>query len=75
MPVDRAQPENAGPENARPVNAGPERTRPEDPRPVPVEQGGDPVCWMHLLCPACGAMPDPDQPDTGTCPRCGEERE
>ncbi len=41
-------------------------------------EGGDPVCWMHLLCPACGAMPDPDTPDDGSassaCPRCGEER-
>jgi len=38
-------------------------------------EGGDPVCWMHLLCPACGAMPDPEEPDRGTCPRCGEARE
>ncbi|MCD2194825.1 hypothetical protein LQ327_15750 [Actinomycetospora endophytica] len=40
-------------------------------------EGGDPVCWMHLLCPSCGAMPDPDEQDpanSGTCPRCGEER-
>jgi hypothetical protein len=39
-------------------------------------EGGDPVCWMHLLCPSCGAMPE--APDDGeaaspTCPRCGEE--
>lgn len=37
------------------------------------DEGGDPVCWAHLLCPACGAMPDPDEPSSGTCPRCGEE--
>ena len=41
-------------------------------------EGGDPVCWMHLLCPSCGAMPDPDASDGDepptTCPRCGEER-
>ncbi len=38
-------------------------------------EGGDPVCWMHLLCPACGAMPDPEEAGSTTCPRCGEERE
>ena len=20
------------------------------------EQGGDPVCWAHLVCPECGAI-------------------
>lgn len=20
------------------------------------KQGGDPVCWAHLVCPECGAM-------------------
>lgn len=20
------------------------------------EQGGDPVCWAHLVCPECGAV-------------------
>lgn len=20
------------------------------------EEGGDPVCWMHLVCPECGAI-------------------
>lgn len=40
-------------------------------------EGGDPVCWMHLLCPSCGAMPDPDDGGSAprTCPRCGEELE
>jgi hypothetical protein len=61
--------------SARPETARPETTRPETARPVNTEQGGDPVCWMHLLCPACGAMPDPEQPEPGICPRCGEERE
>lgn len=28
--------------------------------------GGDPVCWAHLLCPACGAMLD-DSHDPATC--------
>ena len=30
-------------------------------------EGGDPVCWLHQLCPECGAMPD--RPDV--CWRCG----
>jgi len=33
--------------------------------------GGDPVCWAHLLCPECGAVPD--RPDDARCARCGAE--
>ncbi|WP_129977840.1 hypothetical protein [Rhodococcus sp. Q1] len=34
------------------------------------DTGGDPVCWLHLLCPDCGAMlTATDEP----CPRCGRE--
>jgi hypothetical protein len=33
------------------------------------EPGGDAVCWLHELCPECGAMPTSDQPDR--CWRCG----
>jgi len=33
--------------------------------------GGDPVCWAHLLCPECGAVPD--RRDDERCPRCGAE--
>jgi hypothetical protein len=33
------------------------------------EQGGDAVCWLHELCPTCGAVPSPDSP--GRCWRCG----
>ena len=33
------------------------------------EPVGDAVCWLHELCPACGAMPSPGQPDR--CWRCG----
>jgi hypothetical protein len=29
-------------------------------------EGGDPVCWLHQLCPNCGAMPD----DGEICWRC-----
>jgi nitrile hydratase subunit beta len=38
-------------------------TRPAD------DAGGDPVCWLHELCPECGAVPDPQVP--GRCWRCG----
>jgi ribosomal protein S27AE len=38
----------------------------------PEEQtGGDPVCWAHLLCPECGAVPD--RPDDERCARCGAD--
>ncbi|QJY49412.1 hypothetical protein [Pseudonocardia broussonetiae] len=31
---------------------------------------GDPVCWLHRLCPECGAMPS--EGDEGErCWRCG----
>jgi ribosomal protein S27AE len=35
---------------------------------------GDPVCWLHLACPECGAMPDPGEEDLDRCPRCGALR-
>ncbi|CCW12929.1 hypothetical protein QLG13_10630 [Rhodococcus aetherivorans] len=29
---------------------------------------GDPVCWMHRVCPDCGFfLEEPEAP----CPRCG----
>lgn len=34
------------------------------------EQGGDPVCWLSHVCPACGRFnEDPDAP----CEACGSE--
>lgn len=30
--------------------------------------GGDPVCWLHLLCPACGRVADGRG---SSCPSCG----
>jgi hypothetical protein len=30
---------------------------------------GDPVCWLHELCPECGALPTLETPDR--CWRCG----
>ena len=38
----------------------------------PVEErdlGGEPVCLMHRLCPACGGVAAEDPPTR--CPRCG----
>lgn len=32
------------------------------------DAGGDPACWLHELCPECGAVPD--VPST-RCWRCG----
>jgi uncharacterized protein YqeY len=34
------------------------------------DDGGDPACWLHELCPECGAVPD--APAT-RCWRCGYE--
>ena len=30
--------------------------------------GGEPVCLMHRVCPACGGIADEDPPTR--CPRC-----
>jgi hypothetical protein len=38
-------------------------------------EGGDPVCWLHLACPDCGAIPDPGEEDSDRCSRCGAQRE
>ena len=37
------------------------------------DEPGDAVCWLHELCPECGAMPTPEHPDR--CWRCGHARE
>lgn len=31
--------------------------------------GGDPVCWLDRVCPACGALTE--RPAVAACPRCG----
>jgi ribosomal protein S27AE len=33
------------------------------------DETGDPVCWLHRLCPECGAVPSEE--DDGACWRCG----
>jgi uncharacterized protein YeaO (DUF488 family) len=36
------------------------------------ERGGDPACWLSLVCPRCGAMTDARSP--ATCPQCHYDR-
>lgn len=33
--------------------------------------GGDPACWLHRVCPACGRLADVEPPTR--CPGCGTE--
>ncbi|WP_461145406.1 hypothetical protein [Salinifilum aidingensis] len=33
--------------------------------------GGDPACWLALLCPECGAVAEQEPPTR--CARCGAE--
>lgn len=32
---------------------------------------GDPACWLHRVCPACGTIAEADPP--ASCARCGAE--
>ncbi len=32
---------------------------------------GDPPCWLHRVCPACGTIADADPPTI--CPQCRAE--
>lgn len=32
-------------------------------------EGGDPACWAHLVCPACGRILPHEQAEA--CPACG----
>jgi hypothetical protein len=36
-----------------------------------VSDGGDPVCWLHRVCPTCGRLADEDPPTR--CAGCGAE--
>jgi hypothetical protein len=48
------------------VNAEPEQD-PADGAP-----GGDPVCWLHLVCEDCGALIErPDDPHRPDCAALG----
>jgi rubrerythrin len=33
--------------------------------------GGDPACWLHRICPECGAVLSSAPPTV--CPRCGAD--
>lgn len=35
------------------------------------EDGGDPACLLHRVCPDCGRLGDQDPPTR--CPACGAE--
>jgi quercetin dioxygenase-like cupin family protein len=37
---------------------------------APNDEGGETACWVHRICPACGAVPDGVAP--AYCSRCGE---
>lgn len=39
--------------------------------PLPDDEGGDPACWLHRVCPACGRLADEDRPTR--CPACGAD--
>ena len=55
---------------AAPARPGLEAGSPSPPPPVVGEVVGDPVCWLHEVCPGCGLFIGDDPPPT--CPRCGE---
>ena len=38
---------------------------------APVEEGGDPACWMSRVCPRCGRLADEEPPTR--CPGCGAD--
>ncbi|TDQ66009.1 hypothetical protein EV188_1011261 [Actinomycetospora succinea] len=40
------------------------------PAELPDDAGGDPACWMHRVCDACGRLADEDPPTH--CPSCGK---
>ena len=63
-----AEAETGPAEPARPPvqRPGPDAHAP----PVLRETVGDPVCWLHEVCPGCGLFIGDNPPIT--CPRCGE---
>jgi hypothetical protein len=36
------------------------------------DMGGDPVCWLSLVCPECGKIREGAQGE-GPCPYCGAD--
>lgn len=49
-PTERSGAEEAGPGGGTEARGATGSGREEQ------LEGGDPVCWAHLLCPGCGAM-------------------
>ncbi len=47
----------------------PDRRAAPDRRVAPDDGGGDPACWLHRVCPACGRVADVDPPTV--CAACG----
>ena len=42
----------------------------EQPRPAePLDEGGDPACWLNRVCPECGLFLEDRLAQA--CPRCG----
>ncbi|MFG2193907.1 hypothetical protein [Streptomyces sp. NPDC048639] len=35
----------------------------------PVDEGGDPACWLSLVCEECGRVRE--RPGAGACEHCG----
>ncbi|MEU6084464.1 hypothetical protein [Streptomyces sp. NPDC047108] len=35
----------------------------------PVDEGGDPACWLSLVCEVCGRVRE--RPHVGACEHCG----
>lgn len=35
----------------------------------PLDEGGDPACWLTRVCAACGCIAEHDPP--ARCPSCG----
>lgn len=61
-----ARPQQPGPEQARRADDEVAASRQED-----ADDGGDPVCWLHRVCPDCGRMSDREPPTT--CADCGRQ--
>ena len=58
-------------EQLRAGAAGQARRGPAQPGDEDDDVPGDPACWLHRVCPACGTIADADPPTT--CPQCHTE--
>ena len=58
-------------EQLRAGAAGPAQRGSAGPRDEDDDVPGDPACWLHRVCPACGSIADADPPTT--CPQCHTE--